>query len=155
MTITTTTSSTSANPGVSGMALYVPAPRVSLDQWCGWTGAAPDKVRAVVGRSFRMCSPAENVYTMAAAAALRLIDAYDVDPRRIGMLALGTESSTDNAAGAVIVKGMLDRALQARGRPSIARSCEVPELKHACLGGIYALKGALRYAACDAGDRLA
>lgn len=137
------------------MALYVPAPRVSLDQWCEWTGSPADKIQAVVGRSFRMCSPTENVYTMAASAALRLIDAYDVDPRSVGMLALGTESSTDNAAGAVIVKGMLDRALQAQGRPPLSRACEVPEIKHACLGGMYGLKGALRYAACDAGDRVA
>jgi hydroxymethylglutaryl-CoA synthase len=147
--------SSSPRPGVSGLSLYVPAPRVTLDQWCDWTGAAADKVQAVVGRSFRMCSPAENVYTMAAAAALRLIDAYDVDPRKIGMLVLGTESSTDNAAGAVIVKGMLDRALREQGRPPVARACEVPEIKHACLGGMYGLKGALRYAACDAGDRVA
>jgi len=92
---------------------------------------------------------------MAASAALRLIDAYGVDPQRIGMLALGTESSTDNAAGAVIVKGMLDQALREQGRAPLSRACEVPEVKHACLGGMYALKGALRYAACDGGDRLA
>ncbi|MCH9682809.1 MAG: hydroxymethylglutaryl-CoA synthase [Deltaproteobacteria bacterium] len=142
-------------PGVSGLSLYVPRPCVSLDDWCAWTGAPADKVRAVVGHSFRMCAPAENVYTMAASAALRLIDAYDIDPRRVGMLALGTESSTDNAAGAVIVKGMLDRALQQQGRAPLSRWCEVPEIKHACLGGMYALKGALRYAACDADDRVA
>src|SRR5690606_3065205 len=104
MTAYDPSSSPSSQPGVSGLALYVPAPRVSLDRWCKWTGTPADKVQAVVGRSFRMCSPSENVYTMAASAALRLIDAYDVDPGRIGMLALGTESSTDNAAGAVIVK---------------------------------------------------
>ncbi len=148
-------SSAVPHPGVSGLSLYVPAPRVSLDQWCDWTGAPADKVQAVVGRSFRMCSPSENVYTMAASAALRLIDAYEIDPQQIGMLVLGTESSTDNAAGAVIVKGMLDRALREQGRAPLSRACEVPEIKHACLGGMYGLKGALRYAACDAGDRLA
>lgn len=145
----------SPHPGVSGLSLYVPAPRVSLDQWCDWTGAPADKVQAVVGRSFRMLSPAENVYTMAASAALRLIESYRIDPERIGMLVLGTESSTDNAAGAVIVKGMLDRALRQQGRKPLSRQCEVPEIKHACLGGMYGLKGALRYAACDAGDRVA
>src|SRR5204862_4807375 len=40
-------------------------------------------------------------------------------------------------------------------RPRLSRNCEVPEFKHACLGGIYALKAAVRYAACDAGDRVA
>ena len=47
---------------------------------------------------------------------MRLIERYDIDPNRVGFLGLGTESSTDNSAGAVIVKGMLDEGLQARGR---------------------------------------
>jgi len=45
---------------------------------------------------------------MAANAVLRLICEYDIDPRNVGFLGLGTESSTDNAAGAVIVRGMVD-----------------------------------------------
>jgi hydroxymethylglutaryl-CoA synthase len=44
---------------------------------------------------------------------------------------------------------MLDRALEQLGRPRLSRHLEVPEFKHACLGGIYALKSALRYAARD------
>jgi hydroxymethylglutaryl-CoA synthase len=131
------------------MSLYVPALRVRLEDWCAWTDNPWDKVRAVVGTGFRYPARHENVYTMAATAALRLIDSYGIDPRSIGFLALGTESSTDNAAGAVIVRGMLDRALEERGQPRLARDCEVPEYKHACLGGIYALKGALRYVRCD------
>jgi len=39
--------------------------------------------------------------------------------------------------------------------PRLSRHCEVPEFKHACLGGIYALKAAVRYVSCDAGDKLA
>jgi hydroxymethylglutaryl-CoA synthase len=92
---------------------------------------------------------------MAANAVIRLIQNYDIDPTQVGFLGLGTESSTDNAAGAVIVRGMVDRGLEALGRPRLSRHMEVPEFKHACLGGMYALKAALRYAACDAGDRLA
>jgi len=113
---------------------------VSLDQQ-PW-----DKTRAVVGNSFRMRGPAQSVYTMAANAVMRLIDAYGVDPRRVGFLGLGTESSTDNSAGAVIVKACWTRgSWPAAATP--ARNCEVPEVKHACLGGVYALKHALRYLA--------
>jgi hydroxymethylglutaryl-CoA synthase len=92
---------------------------------------------------------------MAANAALRLILQNDVDPARVGFLGLGTESSTDNAAGAVIVRGMLDLALREIGRPALSRELEVPEFKHACLGGVYALKSAARYAALDGRDRVA
>ncbi len=135
--------------GISGFALYAPPWKVSLERWCEWTGNAWDKVSAVVGESFRQPGSHESIYTMAANAALRLIDQYEIDPSEIGYFAFGTESSTDNAAGAVIVRGMLDRALAARGQPRIARACEVPEIKHACLGGVYAMKGALRYLATD------
>jgi hydroxymethylglutaryl-CoA synthase len=142
-------------PGVSAMSLYVPPFRVRLDEWCGWTGNNWDKVKAVVGQSFRVCGRDENVYTMAANAALRLIVDNRVDPSSIGFFGLGTESSTDNAAGAVIVRGMLDRALESLGLPRLSRNLEVPEFKHACLGGIYGLKNALRYVAFDGRGRQA
>lgn len=141
--------------GISGFASYIPRYRVRLADWCKWTGDNWDKVRAVVGTSFRMRGPNENAYTMAATAVMRLINQYDIDPQNIGYLALGTESSTDNSAGAVIVKGMVNKALVAAGMPKLNRACEVPEFKHACLGGVYAMKAAARYLALDGRGRIA
>ena len=135
--------------GISGLAAYIPPYRVWLEDWCDWTDNHWPKIREVVGRSFRVRGPDQSVYTMAATSVMRLIEQYDVDPTQIKFLGLGTESSTDNSAGAIIVKGMVDRALVARGKPPIARSCEVPEFKHACLGGVYGMKGAIRHLALD------
>lgn len=135
--------------GISGLAAYVPPYRVWLEDWCDWTNDQWPKIREVVGRSFRVRGPDQSVYTMAATAVLRLIEQYDVDPARVKFLGLGTESSTDNSAGAIIVKGMVDRALVAGGKAPICRSCEVPEFKHACLGGVYGMKGAIRHLALD------
>lgn len=140
-------------PGISALSLYVPPFRVNLSEWCQWTDNNWDKVRAVVGHSFRVCGRDENVYTMAANAALRLILQNEIDPQGVGFLGLGTESSTDNAAGAVIVRGMLDRALESLNLPRLSRHLEVPEFKHACLGGVYGLKNALRFVALDGQDR--
>lgn len=142
-------------PGISGLSLSVPRYRVSLEQWATWVGAPSDKIEAVVGRSFRVCEPGASVYTMAADAVLDLIRRYEVDPRDVGLLAFGTESSTDNAAGAVVIRGMVDDALRQLGRPTLDRSCEVPEFKHACLGGVYGLKAATRYLAHDGQQRRA
>jgi len=144
-----------SNVGISGFASYLPPHRVQLSDWCHWTGAQFDKIKSVVGTSFRMRGANENAYTMAATAVLRLIQQYNIDPAQIGYLALGTESSTDNSAGAVIVKGMVNRALQSMDLAPINRACEVPEFKHACLGGVYALKAASRYLATDGADRVA
>ena len=141
--------------GISGFAVYVPPYRVDLESWCEWTSTPWEKTRSVVGRSFRMRGPALSVYTLAANAVRRLMERYEVDPARVGFLGLGTESSTDNSAGAVIIKGMLDEGLKAEGLPPLSRNCEVPEVKHACLGGVYALKHALRYLAVERADRCA
>ena len=135
--------------GISGLAAYVPPYRVWLEDWCDWTGNQWPKIREVVGRSFRVRGPNHSVYTMAANAVLRLIEQYEVDPARVKFLGFGTESSTDNSAGAIVIKGMVDEALSARGMPPISRSCEVPEFKHACLGGVYGMKGAIRHLALD------
>jgi hydroxymethylglutaryl-CoA synthase len=139
-----------AAPGLSGLALCLPPYRVDLRSWCKWTGNDWEKIRRVVGDGFRLLGPRQSVYTLAASAVLRLIRQYDVDPSRVRFLGMGTESSTDNSAGAVIVKGMVDEGLQALGLPPLSRHCEVPEFKHACLGGVYALKGALRHLETDA-----
>ncbi len=137
------------NIGISGLAAYIPPYRVWLEDWCDWTDNQWPKIREVVGRSFRVRGPNHSVYTMAANAVLRLIDQYDIDPTRVKFLGLGTESSTDNSAGAILIKGMVDEALMERGKPAISRSCEVPEFKHACLGGVYGMKGAIRHLALD------
>ncbi|NNC24085.1 hydroxymethylglutaryl-CoA synthase [Salinisphaera sp. USBA-960] len=136
-------------PGISGLAVYTPPYRVNLADWCEWNDQPWTKIEKVIGRSFRMRGPQQSVYTLAANAVWRLIEAYDINPATVGYLALGTESSSDNAAGAVIVKGMLDDALANHAHSPLARACEVPEYKHACLGGVYAMKGALRYLAAD------
>lgn len=144
-----------SNIGISGFASYLPPHRVQLSQWCKWTGDQFEKIRTVVGNSFRMRGANENAYTMAATAVLRLIQQYDINPQDVGFLGLGTESSTDNSAGAVLVKGMVNKALRDMGKAEISRACEVPEFKHACLGGVYALKAATRYLATDGHDRIA
>lgn len=141
--------------GISGFAVYVPPYRVDLKSWCDWTDSPWEKTEAVVGRSFRMRGPAQSVYTIAATAVLRLIERYEIDPQTVGFLGFGTESSTDNSAGAVIIKGMIDDALQAKGLAPLSRNCEVPEVKHACLGGVYALKNGLRYLALESDDKRA
>ena len=128
---------------------------MQLEAWCEWNDKPWEKFRKVVGRSFRMRGPGQSVYTLAANVVWRLIRDYEIDPTGVGLLALGTESSSDNSAGAVIVKGMVNDALAAHGMPQLARDCEVPEFKHACLGGVYGMKAALRYLATDGAHRQA
>jgi hydroxymethylglutaryl-CoA synthase len=107
------------NIGISGLTAYIPPFRVWLEDWCDWTDNQWPKIREVVGRSFRVRGPNQSVYTLAATAVMRLIKQYDIDPTRVKFLGLGTESSTDNSAGAIIVKGMVDRALIREGKAPV------------------------------------
>jgi hydroxymethylglutaryl-CoA synthase len=138
--------------GISGIAVHVPPFRVDLEEWCAWSGADWNKIKSVVGTGFRLPGPQQSVYTMAANAVLRLIEQNDIDPGTVRFLGLGTESSTDNSAGAIIAKGMVNDALREQGKNPLSRHCEVPEFKHACLGGIYALKNAIRFLNTDGKD---
>ena len=127
--------SNTTKPGVSGMSLYVPPLRVSLKDWCGWTGNSWDKIPAVVGRSFRVPGRHENVYTMAANAVLAADPPVRHRPDAASASSgLGTESSTDNAAGAVIVRGMVDRALESLGLPRLSRHLRGARVQ-ACVPG--------------------
>ena len=47
--------------GISGIAVYAPPFKVSLERWCEWTGNPWDKVSAVVGKSFRQPGPHESI----------------------------------------------------------------------------------------------
>ena len=141
--------------GISAITAYVPSYRVGLEDWCNWTNNSWDKISNIIGSGFRMLGPDESIYTMAANAVLDLIIENKIEPSQIGFLALGTESSTDNSAGTIIIKGMVNDELKNRGMSPISNQCEVPEFKQACLSGIYALKNAVRYVNSDAPEKKA
>ena len=135
--------------GISAIKIYVPPYRVDLERWCEWSEKSWEKINHVVGSGFRILGPNQSIYTMAANAVLGLIEACNIDPSEIGFLALGTESSTDNSAGPVIIKGMVNDELKNRQLNPIANNCEVPEFKQACLSGVYAMKNAVRFLKTD------
>jgi len=110
--------------GISGLAAYLPPYRTNLEDWCEWTEGSWNKLKDVVGHSFRMRGHHQNVYTMAANAVLKLIQQYNIDPRSVGYFAFGTESSTDNSAGAVIIKGIVDQGLEKLGLPPLSHNCD-------------------------------
>jgi len=88
--------------GISAVTAYVPPYRVDLEKWCDWSEKSWEKINHVIGSGFRILGPNQSIYTMAANAVLGLIESYKIDPSKIGFLALGTESSTDNSAGSVM-----------------------------------------------------
>ncbi len=87
-------------------------------------------------------APGEDPVTMAAEAAHDLLQRFDIDPARIGLLITATESAVDGAKPiAAYVHGML----------GLHRTCLTFDVKHACYGGTAALKMAAEWCAARQG----
>lgn len=141
--------------GVHGIALNLPRDRVDLASWCRWTGSDPGKVLGTVGTSFRVPRSHHDVYRMAREAVWSLAETGLLQPDRVGLLVLATESSLDNAAGPTLLLESLNRGLRDRGLAPLSDRCEASEVKQACLAGMLGLAAAVRFLALEAPGRQA
>jgi hydroxymethylglutaryl-CoA synthase len=145
------------NVGIDAIAAYFP--RLYLDLCAEWSERRAvamgepsvekfrQKLRNGIG-AFEMSVPDyhEDAATMAAMAAIRLIDEQRIDPRDIGLIAVGTESAVDQSKSiAAYVLGMLERYYDV-SLPNVG----TPQYQFACIGATYALESAL--ARLRAGD---
>jgi len=133
--------------GIDGIAVYVPRLYVDLTkEWAlsraGSKAAMGDlvaKITTGIGVSrFSVPDAHEDSATMAAMAAARLINRLRLDPREMGYLAVGTETTVDQSKSlAAYVLGML----QLRYEVSLTHvGC--PQFQFACVGATYALEAA-------------
>jgi hydroxymethylglutaryl-CoA synthase len=117
--------------GIEALAVALPRRYLSLDDLARARGVDPDKYVVGLGaREMAIADPSEDTVALAANAGARLLRAHDVDPTRIGMLVVGTETGVDHAkAVASFVQGLL-------GLPRTMRTFDT---QHACYGGTAAL----------------
>jgi hydroxymethylglutaryl-CoA synthase len=89
-----------------------------------------------------VADPGEDTVALAATAARRLLSQHKIDPRRIGMLVVGTETGVDHSKPvASHVQGLL----------GLPRDMRVYDTQHACYGGTAALMAACEWIASGAG----
>jgi hydroxymethylglutaryl-CoA synthase len=134
--------------GIEALAVALPRRTLHLEDLARARGVDPAKYVAGLGvREMAICDPGEDTVALAATAARRLLDAHDVDPASIGMLAVGTETGVDHSKPvASFVQGLL-------GAP---RQMRVFDVQHACYGGTAALMAAAEWIASGvAGGRSA
>lgn len=130
--------------GIHDLSVATASRVLDLDLLAAYTGVDPDKFRFGLGQE-RMSVPApdEDIVTMAAAAALPIIERHGRDDIRAVLFA--TESGIDQSkSAAVFVHELL----------GLPRSCRVVEFKHACYGGTAALQAALGLIAREPGARV-
>ena len=116
--------STSSLPpvGISGFTTYFPQQRIDLKDWSAWSGANWEKIQAVVGSSFRVADPLEDVYSMSAEAVFRLLKQLDISPSAVGTLIW---PGLSRQFGASTLKGLLDRRLKQEGLPPLDNAAKL------------------------------
>ena len=153
---------TSEEVGIDGIATYVP--RLFVDLGAEWAvaraaaqGGTAHELVEKVSRGLglrRMAIPDghEDSATMAAMAAKRLIDRLHLDPRQLGYLAIGTETTVDQSKSiAAYVLGMLSRHYD-----QDLSHVGCPQFQFACIGATYALEAAVAMIRSqELGDRYA
>ncbi len=120
--------------GIEALAVAVPERFLSLEDLAIARGVEPAKFTAGLGgREMAVADPGEDSVALAATAVAKLLKSYAIDPNRVGMLVVGTETGVDHSkAVASYVQGLL----------GLPRAMRTYDTQHACYGGTAALMAA-------------
>src|SRR4030043_412062 len=113
--------------GVSDIGIYVPPFYLPHEELAEARGVPKEKYIMGLGNQKMAVIPNwEDAVTMAANAAMQVLEKTGTDPEEIQQLVVSTESGVDHSkAVASFVQGLL----------KIGTRCRVYEVKHACYGG--------------------
>jgi hydroxymethylglutaryl-CoA synthase len=129
--------------GIEALAIAVPRRYVDIEDLARARGVDPAKYTAGLGaKEMAVADPGEDSVALAASAASRLIQRHGVDPARVGMLVVGTETGVDHSKPvASHVQGLL----------KLPRTMRTYDTQHACYGGTAGLMAAVEWIASGAG----
>lgn len=120
--------------GIEALAVAIPRRFLAVEDLAAARGVPAAKLTVGLGaREMAVPDPGEDTVALAATAAARLLQANDIDPSRIGMLVVGTETGVDHSkAVASFVQGLLE----------LPKAMRTFDTQHACYGGTAALMAA-------------
>lgn len=128
--------------GIEALAIAVPRRYVDIEELARARGVDPAKYTQGLGaKEMAVADPGEDSVALAATAAARLVRDNAVDPARVGMLVVGTETGVDHSKPvASHVQGLL----------KLPKSMRVYDTQHACYGGTAGLMAASEWIASGA-----
>lgn len=129
--------------GIEAIAFAVPHRYLALEDLARARGVDPAKYTQGLGaKEMAVTDPGEDAVALAATAAARLLRRNAVDPARIGLLVVGTETGVDHSKPvASHVQGLL----------GLPRGMRTYDAQHACFGGTAGLMAAAEWIASGAG----
>jgi hydroxymethylglutaryl-CoA synthase len=131
--------------GIDAMSFYVPSLFVDLEKLAFKRNISFEKLSKGLGL-YKMSFPDinEDTASFAANALLKLIVSNNLDPREIGRVYLGTESSLDaSKPTSSYVIGALEEILSENFGPRCFKNCDVLDMTFACVGAVDALQNSI------------
>lgn len=133
--------------GVDAASFYVPSLYLEIKDLAEKRGIEPAKLEKGLGLH-KMALPDvhEDAATFAAEALLKLIQDFNLNPREISRVYLGTESALDAAKPtATYAVQMLEEFLTEEFGERVFKHCDVVDMTFACIGAVDALHNALDF----------
>ncbi len=133
--------------GIDGIHYYVPSLVLPIEVLAEARGIDYAKLNKGLGlEGMALCDADEDVATMAAEAALRLMEEQGLNPAEIDRIYLGTESALDAAKPtAAYILGIIEERLTPKFGPRCLRNCDIIDMTFACIGGVDALLNSVDY----------
>jgi hydroxymethylglutaryl-CoA synthase len=133
--------------GIEAATYYVPSLYLEIKDLAEKRGIDPAKLEKGLGLH-KMGFPDvhEDAATFAAEALLKLITDYQINPKEISRIYLGTESAIDAAKPtASYAMQMVEKALEPEFGERCFKNCDVVDMTFACIGGVDALHNSLDF----------
>ncbi len=133
--------------GIEAASYHVPSLYLEIKELAEKRGIEPAKLEKGLGLH-RMGFPDvhEDAATFAAEALLKLIKDYNLDPKEIARIYLGTESALDAAKPtASYAMQMVEEVLEPEFGKRVFMNCDVVDMTFACIGAVDALHNSLDF----------
>ncbi|WP_288243149.1 hydroxymethylglutaryl-CoA synthase [uncultured Chryseobacterium sp.] len=133
--------------GIEAASYYVPSLYLEIKDLAKKRGIEPAKLEKGLGLH-KMGFPDvhEDAATLAAEALLKLIKDYNINPKDIARIYLGTESALDAAKPtASYAMQMVEKVLDEEFGERCFRNCDVVDMTFACIGAVDALHNSLDF----------
>lgn len=133
--------------GIEAAGYYVPGLYLEIKDLAEKRGIEPAKLEKGLGlHKMGLSDVHEDAATFAAEALLKLIQDYNINPKEIARVYLGTESAVDAAKPtASYAVQMVEKVLEEAFGARCFRNCDVLDMTFACVGGVDALHNALDF----------
>ena len=141
--------------GIEAASFFVPSLYLEIKDLAEQRGIEPAKLEKGLGLK-KMAFPDvhEDAATFAAEALLRLLKDYQINPKEISRIYLGTESALDAAKPtATYAMQMVEGALEKEFGTRCFKNCDVVDMTFACVGAVDALHNSLDFVRANPGKK--